>query len=52
MLAPGFSSRKVSSWSNVRSDSVVGMSGTSRASAARKTFSLTSEMLGGQSRKT
>jgi hypothetical protein len=40
------------SWSRVRTDSVVGMSGTSRTSAACMTFSETREMLGGQSRKT
>src|SRR5205085_12086000 len=44
--------RKVLSWSRARSDSVVGMIGTSRASAALKTFSDRREMLGGQSRKT
>jgi hypothetical protein len=40
------------SWSSVRSDSVVGISGTSRTSAACMTFSDTREMLGGQSRNT
>jgi hypothetical protein len=40
------------SWSSVRTDSVVGISGTSRVPAACMTFSETSEMLGGQSRKT
>jgi len=40
------------SWSRLRSDSVVGMIGTSRASQALKTFSDRREMLGGQSRKT
>jgi hypothetical protein len=40
------------SWSSVRTDSVVGISGTSSTSAACMTFSETSEMLGGQSRNT
>ena len=38
------------SCSNVRDDSVAGMSGTSSASATSNTLSETSEMLGGQSR--
>ena len=38
------------SWSRVRTDRVVGMSGTSRVPAAWTTFSETSEMPGGQSR--
>ena len=40
------------SWANVREDSVAGISGTSSTSAASKTLSDTSEMLGGQSRNT
>ncbi len=48
----GVLARKLLSWSRARSDSVVGMIGTSRASAALKTFSDRREMLGGQSRKT
>ena len=36
----------------VRSDRVVGMVGSNSASAARKMFSDTSEMLGGQSSTT
>src|SRR5256885_12481365 len=40
------------SWSSVRTDSVVGISGTTSTSAACMTFSETSEMLGGQSRNT
>ena len=48
----GFSSTKRSSCSKVRIESVVGITGTSSASAARNTLSDASEMLGGQSRKT
>ena len=44
--------RKPSSSVRARNDSVVGMIGTSSASAALKTFSDRREMLGGQSRKT
>jgi hypothetical protein len=40
------------SWSRVRTDRVVGISGTSSVSAACSTLSDSSEMLGGQSRKT
>ena len=40
------------SCSNVRDESVAGISGTSSASAASNTLSETSEMLGGQSRNT
>ena len=39
------------SWSRVRIDSVVGISGTTSMSAACSTLSDSSEMLGGQSRK-
>ena len=39
------------SWSRVRTDRVVGMSGISSVSAACSTLSDSSEMLGGQSRK-
>ena len=37
---------------NVRSDSVVGMVGTTMTSAAYKTFSVTNDILGGQSKNT
>jgi hypothetical protein len=40
-----------SNCSKVREDSVAGITGTSRASAASNTLSDTREMLGGQSRK-
>src|ERR1700722_17225880 len=46
--SPSKSATKPVSWSSVRTDSVVGISGTSRTSAACMTFSETSEMLGGQ----
>ena len=46
------SATKRVSWPKVRSESVAGISGTRRVSDACSTFSDTSEMLGGQSRKT
>ena len=50
----GWSSRarNSSSWASVRCDSVVGISGTSRQSAAANTFSEARDTWGGQSRKT
>jgi hypothetical protein len=40
------------SWPSVRTDNVVGITGTSRASAATNTFSEISEADGGQSTST
>ena len=47
----GVSATNTVSWAQVRRERVAGMSGTSRTSAARSTFSDTSDTLGGQSRK-
>ena len=51
-LRPLNSATKSASCSSVRTESVVGMSGTTITSAACSTFSDTSETDGGQSRKT
>jgi hypothetical protein len=51
-LRPANSSTNSDSWSRVRTDSVVGISGTTMTSAACSTFSETSETDGGQSRNT
>ena len=49
---PSKSLTKPDNWSNVRTDKVAGIIGTSRVSTACKTFSDNNEMLGGQSRNT
>ena len=50
-LLPSKLLRNSVSWSRVRTDSVVGISGTSSKSVACSTLSDSSEMPGGQSRK-
>ena len=51
-LRPGIPSTKSMSWSKVRTESIAGISGTSRTSQAWTTFSDTRDTLGGQSRMT